>query len=73
MHDYHFHVLGDHGSRVSDEVLPFEDDTSALRHALSADFPQGCEVWRGLRWLGRFCGPANRRVPVATVAGKVAA
>lgn len=34
-------------------------DAVAGRIALSAQFPEGCDVWQGARFVGRFHRPAT--------------
>jgi hypothetical protein len=58
MQDYLFHRLDRAGASEVDVTLCFADDAAAILHALSPAFPQGCELWRQYRLLGRFCGPA---------------
>jgi hypothetical protein len=33
-------------------------DNAAMRRALSAEFPTGCDVWQGRRFVGQFHPPS---------------
>lgn len=35
-----------------------DSDARAIHRALEAEFPNGCELWEGLRFVGRFHGAA---------------
>jgi hypothetical protein len=53
---------GGRGEAVS-QSLP--DDAEAIRRALSGDYPDGCELWDGFRFMGRFYGPDACRTQTA--------
>lgn len=36
--------------------LDTENDAHAIRHAIDGEFPNGCELWEGFRFVGRFHG-----------------
>ncbi|HEX3700230.1 MAG TPA: hypothetical protein VHV27_06100 [Phenylobacterium sp.] len=43
--------------RLLDAVsVDLDSDTRAIRHAITAEFPHGCELWEGFRFIGRFHG-----------------
>jgi 16S rRNA (cytidine1402-2'-O)-methyltransferase len=43
----------DAGGRILDAVaLDLESDVRAIRRALDNDFPHGCELWEGFRFIG---------------------
>lgn len=55
MRDYLFQPM--RGAGPHEPVLQtLADDAAAIRHALSANFPNGCEVWEDYRLIGRFVG-----------------
>ena len=68
MHNYHFSILGLAGTPVGSMILGFEDDLTAIRHALGPAFPHGCDVWRDHRLLGRFCGPTPSQTEASATA-----
>ena len=46
--------------RLSEAVArDFENDTRAIRHVIEGGFPNGCELWEGFRFVGRFHGAAE--------------
>ena len=49
---YHFHPSADHET-VPTRIVLFSD-AAAGRIALSAQFPAGCDVWQGTRYVGHF-------------------
>jgi len=59
MRDYLFHVLDARGRSAAAEILSFETDEAAIRHALGSTFTHGCELWEAYRLVGRFCGPSQ--------------
>ena len=59
MRDYLFHVLDAQGRSAAAEILSFETDEAAIRHALGSTFAHGCELWEAYRLVGRFCGPSQ--------------
>lgn len=65
MKDYLFHRLDYHGRSADSEILGFETDEAAIRHALGSPFPHGCELWDAYRLLGRFCRSSEPSTPSA--------
>jgi hypothetical protein len=66
MRDYLFHALQADGRSLSSaETVAFENDESAMCHALGSSFPHGCDLWCGYRLIGRFCGPARCAIAAA--------
>lgn len=67
---YQFHRLA--GAGVEPE--PFEEvffsDTAAIRHAIGPVFPEGCDVWQAMRYVGRFHAATDRIAPAAELAAK---
>jgi hypothetical protein len=50
--------------RLLDAVtLDFETDARAIRRAIDPDFPNGCELWEGFRFVGRFHGAVAQEPP----------
>lgn len=68
MRRYQFFRMDRQGARAEVAAEPFEDDAAAIRYALGPDFPYGCELWDGFRFLGQFYGgqakpPASAETP----------
>jgi hypothetical protein len=52
--------------RLLDAVsLDLENDVRAIRRAIEGEFPNGCELWEGFRFIGRFHGAVKAPEPVA--------
>lgn len=52
--------------RLLDAVdLDTEDDARAIGRAIDGEFPNGCELWEGFRFVGRFHGAAPAVRPAA--------
>ena len=49
---YHFHALPERDAPPVKVIL--FSDVAAARIALGAQFPSGCDVWQGARYVGRF-------------------
>ncbi|WP_297697223.1 hypothetical protein [Phenylobacterium sp.] len=50
----------DAAGRLLDAVAcDLENDVRAIRRALQTEFPFGCELWEGFRFIGRFHAPAG--------------
>jgi hypothetical protein len=50
----------------------FDNDPLAIRHAIAGGFPNGCELWEGFRFVGRFHGATPAEAPTpAPVAPRV--
>lgn len=63
----------DAGGRILDAVaLDLESDVRAIRRALDNDFPHGCELWEGFRFIGRFHAPAKPAAAAKQPAAKPA-
>jgi hypothetical protein len=53
----------DLNGRLLDAVAcDLEGDVDAIRRALETEFPYGCELWEGFRFVGRFHAPAGQPV-----------
>jgi hypothetical protein len=57
--------------RLLDAVsMDLDSDVRAIRRAIEGEFPHGCELWEGFRFIGRFHGAVAAKVepePVATL------
>ena len=61
MRHYQIFPFDVHG-RLSEAVAAdLENDVRAIRRALETEFPFGCELWEGFRFVGRFHAPAGVR------------
>jgi len=47
-------------------ALEFETDARAIRHVIAGGFPNGCELWEGFRFVGRFHGAVEAK-PIASL------
>jgi hypothetical protein len=61
--DYRLFRLGPNGRFAGVDEFQAEADEAAIRRALDAGYPYGCEVWAGPRFVGQFAGP--RKAPNA--------
>lgn len=52
MPQYRFYDLN--ADRAENEQMKLFDDHVAIRRAISERYPQGCEIWEGERFVGRF-------------------
>lgn len=71
MRHYQIFPFDMHG-RLSDAVaMDLENDVRAIRRALETEFPFGCELWEGFRFVGRFHAPAAAlsEAPAETLPG----
>ncbi len=66
MPKYQFHRLPEVGKDAEPIEQVLFDDTAALRRAIGAEFPDGCDVWQDSRFVGRFHRAAGRAVEVET-------
>ncbi len=61
---YHFHRLPEAGGDTHPVERAHFSDAAAMRHAIGPDFPDGCDLWQGERYVGRFhaaaAGPRER-------------
>jgi hypothetical protein len=61
---YQFYRLGPGQEEVPPVQIVLFADEAALRVALSARFPGGCDVWQGSRFVGQFHPAHSRHSPV---------
>jgi len=66
--DYLFYALKGEGPAPDPETATFASDAEAINHALTDRFPDGSEVWHGLRLVGRFHGSRLTMRSVRTAA-----
>jgi hypothetical protein len=61
---YQFHHLPDAGGDLHPVEDLFFSDAAAIRRAIGSDFPQGCDLWQGNRYVGRFhCASVPQAAP----------
>jgi hypothetical protein len=68
MRHYQIFPFSADGRLLDAVALDFESDARAIRRVIDPDFPNGCELWEGFRFVGRFHGavaPAEAPPPVA--------
>ena len=63
---YHLHDLRGVRGDIDPVSHMFHGDDAAMRYAMRPDFPAGCDVWRGGRFVGRVHRPAGDRSKAAT-------
>lgn len=54
MPKYQFHRLPEGGQDPEPLEMTLFDDTAAMRRAIGDEFPDGCDLWQGERFVGRF-------------------
>jgi hypothetical protein len=54
MPKYQFHRLPEGGGDLHPIERVLFNDTAAMRRAMGDEFPDGCDVWQGPRFVGRF-------------------
>ena len=63
MRHYQLFPFGPGGRLLDAVALDHENDASAIRNAIDGEFPHGCELWEGFRFVGRFHGAAPAKTP----------
>jgi len=58
MRRYQLFPFGPGGRLLEAVGVEVETDAAAIGLALDGEFPNGCELWEGYRFLGRFHGAA---------------
>lgn len=58
MRHYQIFPFDVHGRLLDAVACDLENDVRAIRRALEDEFPHGCELWEGFRFVGRFHAPA---------------
>jgi hypothetical protein len=56
MRHYQFFPFSAEGRLLDAVPIDLENDSRAIRQAIEPDFPNGCELWEGFRFVGRFHG-----------------
>jgi hypothetical protein len=56
MRHYQIFPFSADGHLLDAMTADFETDAGAIRRAIDSDFPHGCELWEGFRFVGRFHG-----------------
>jgi hypothetical protein len=51
---YQFYRLAHGGVHSEPASMILFDDRAAVRRALGEEFPDGCDVWQGQRFVGRL-------------------
>jgi hypothetical protein len=65
MRHYQFFPFNAEGRLLDAVPLDLENDARAIRHAIEPEFPNGCELWEGFRFVGRFHGAAPKAAAAA--------
>jgi hypothetical protein len=66
MRHYQLFPFSPEGRLLDAVSLDLESDVRAIRRAIEGEFPNGCELWEGFRFIGRFHGAvAVKAEPVA--------
>jgi hypothetical protein len=60
MRHYQLFPFGSDGRLTEAVPCDLENDARAIRLAIEGDYPFGCELWEGFRFIGRFHGAAAR-------------
>jgi hypothetical protein len=71
MRHYQFFPFSAEGRLLDAIPIDLENDARAIRRAIAPEFPNGCELWEGFRFVGRFHGAAVKaadRAPVEPAA-----
>ncbi len=64
---YQFYRLSNGVAQPSAQDVVLFNDAATLKYAMRADFPDGCDVWQGTRFVGRFHRPVTPMRPDAAV------
>jgi hypothetical protein len=67
MRHYQIFPFSADGRLLDAVALDFETDARAIRRAIDRDFPNGCELWEGFRFVGRFHGAVAQEAPAPAV------
>lgn len=62
---YRFYRLEQAQAQPEVTTLVLFNDLAAIRRAVTEAFPEGCDVWQGQRFVGRFhrADPQQREEP----------
>lgn len=61
MRHYQFFPLSREGRLLDAVAVDLDNDARAIRYAIDPDFPHGCELWEGFRFVGRFYGAVTAK------------
>lgn len=62
MRHYQFFPFSAEGRLLDAVPIDLDGDARAIRRAIDPEFPNGCELWEGFRFVGRFHGAAAKTV-----------
>ena len=65
MRHYQLFPFSPEGRLLDCVDLDAENDPRAIARAIDGEFPNGCELWEGFRFVGRFHGAAVAARPAA--------
>ena len=65
MRHYQLFPFGPGGHLMEAVACDLENDARAIRLAIAGDYPHGCELWEGFRFIGRFHGAVVRKAETA--------
>lgn len=63
MRHYQIFAFNPDGRLLDAVALDFENDARAITRVIDGGFPNGCELWEGFRFVGRFHGAVARAKP----------
>jgi len=67
MRHYQFFPFSAEGRLLDVIPIDLDNDARAIRRAIDPEFPNGCELWEGFRFVGRFHGAAPNPAEVTSV------
>ena len=65
MRHYQIFPFSPEGRLLEAVSLDFDADAAAIRRCIQGEFANGCELWEGFRFVGRFHGAAPQERPAA--------
>jgi hypothetical protein len=65
MRHYQLFPFSDDGRLLDAVSLDLESDVRAIHRAIQGEFPNGCELWEGFRFIGRFHGAVTPKAEPA--------
>lgn len=65
MRHYQLFPFSPEGRLLDCVDLDTDNDAHAIGRAIDGEFPNGCELWEGFRFVGRFHGAAPQPRPAA--------
>jgi len=67
MRHYQFFPFSTEGRLLDAIPIDMDTDARAIRRAIDPEFPNGCELWEGFRFVGRFHGAAAKPADLTPV------